>query len=799
MAASNRGKPSLQASAMGVEQAQRIFKQRGLTRQGLAQTLGIDRSVVGKFLRGDKIWSQKFEEICEFLDIPWQEIAEGVASVSQVSSRRTEVQKARQQLRNYIEQRCGALRILGMDQAQPVESIYTQVRVLQGDSVYSLAGSDAQSITKLAETLSGEEAVAKYPHLHLLGLPGSGKTTFLKYLALQCIQGKLMPDLVPMFVALRDIAQPLKQQDLFTCISEMYRQTCDLDPTLLQQLFDQGSVLLLLDGEDEIPAVQAQTLALTEFDLFYKNRVVITCRTAASRQVYEQFTQATIQQFTDNQIEAFSHHWFQTNPDQASSFIAWLKTNKADFRDTFDLASTPLLLTLLCIAFESAREKPQQRHQIYEMAFEHILGDLNFNHMLPTSAVIPTKTYQEKMALLKAIARAAFNYDEKVFPASRDFLGHAGIDLHEQGGLSPNEFLRELEASYGIITQDSWNHYRFSHLSFHEYFVALALMDEIYADPETAFSILFHESHLFNPAWYEVFWFIAQMLPSLQRETFLQTFKVRLSGYLQDQNPQALEQVAAGGAIAARIIHLFKTHPNSPTSARDRVDTHPMESAITISAFCSDYYYRFDPARRISRVFDGGYQFNHDLVLAHCFKCNLSSAQKQKLKAGKHFDFADALIHVWHQEELHQTNQQLETIDQVRALFFDYVLQQPAPFSAICKQRFKREVSRLAKIAKLSTHQEILEKSKLVAEVSNPDQEKHPFLGSAKYRFPTLAYDDPEAVTVLSNYYYGCTLLCNCLPSEPASSLQQSILQGLFLVSTTNEIVLTSQHKGNHK
>lgn len=784
MASSNRGKPSLQASEKGLVRAQQNFKQRGLTRQGVAQTLGTDRSVVGKFLRGEKIWSQKFEEICDFLEIPWQEIAEEV-TLPQSVVEEPDVHKARQQLQHYIEQRCGSLRILGMDKARPVDAVYTQVRVSQGNSVYPLAGSQGQSSIPLAESLTGEEAVKKYPHLHLLGLPGSGKTTFLKYLALQCIQGHLLPQWVPIFVALRDIAQGLKQQNLFACISEMYQQTCGLDPALLQRLFDQGAVLLLLDGEDEMPLSQAQTLALTEFDLFYQNRVVITCRTAASRQVYEQFTQATIQQFTDHQIQMFARNWFQDHPAQATSFMTWLNTHKANFRHEFDLAGTPLLLALLCIAFESAREHPQQRYQIYEMAFEHILGDLNHSHILPEAAVIPSKTYQEKLSLFQAIARTAFTNEDKVFPASRDFLRRAGIDLQEQGGLSPTSFFRELEASYGLITQDSWNHYRFSHLSFHEYFVALALLDEIEADAESAFAVLFHDRHLFNSDWYEVFLFVAQMLAPEKGEALLQRFKAKLVSYLQAQNSNALAQVEVGGAIATRIIHLYQTHADSPSMAHDTIDQHPLESALIISAFCSDYYYRFDPARRISRVLNMGYQFSHDLVLAHCFKCNLNPSQKKNFKTGKHFDFADALVHVWHQAELHHTNQQLETIDQVRALFFDYVLQHPDLFSQACQQHFKGEVSRLEQIAKLSTTQEILEKSKLVAEISKPDQEKHPFLGSMTYRFPTSAYNHPEAVTTLSNYYYGCTLLCACLNPKLVSSFHQSILQGLFLVNVT--------------
>lgn len=313
--------------------------------------------------------------------------------------------------------------------------------------------------------------------------------------------------------------------------------------------------------------------------------------------------------------------------------------------------------------------------------------------------------------------------------------------------------------------------------------MALAFMDEIETDAESTFAVLFHDRHLFNSDWYEVFLFVAQMLLPEKGEIFLQRFKAKLMAYLQEQNSSALAQVEVGGAIATRIIHLYKTHVDSPTIARDRLDQYPLASALTMSAFCSDYYYRFDPARRISRVFEVGYQFNHDLVLAHCFKCNLHASQKQELKYGQHFNFADALVHVWHQTELHQANQRLETIDQVRALFFDYVLQHPDRFSQTCQQRLQGEVPRLKQVAKLSTYQESLEKSKLVAEVSQPDQEKHPFLDSEQYRFPVRAYDDAEAFITLSHYYYGCTLLCHCLTSAPGPLLQAQFLPGLFLVA----------------
>ena len=774
MMSSKRGKPSLQATVVGLGRAQQIFKQRGLTRQRMAQELGIDRSVVGKFLRGDKVWSQKFEAICGFLGLPWQEIAEGMGQ--SVDILQSDVHSARNLVRDYIIQRCGTLRIPGMAEVRNVESVYTQLQVLPGSGVYPLEA--GPNLKKRGQSLSGEQVVLDHAHVYVLGLPGSGKTTLLKYLAMRCIQGTFKPELVPIFIALRDMGQLLKQHDLVTCISMVYGKICGLDSILLQTLFDAGNILLLLDGEDEIPAALAKEIALTSFHLFYKNRVVITCRTATSQGGHEQFIRATIQPFTDNQVADFSRNWFQANPEQGGAFMAWLASIKADARKSFDLVGTPLLLALLCIVFERQGDIPKLRSQIYEKAFTSILSDVNSSHIIPADAIIADKTYQEKITLLKSMARLAFDYEQKVFPASAEFLDQAGVGLEMRGGLSANDFCRQLEATYGLITQDGWSSYRFTHLSFHEYFVALSWLDEIATDAD--FVDLLDDAHLFNPDWYEVFLFFVEMLPLERAKAFLQALKARLVTYLEQQSPIAVEQIAMGRGIATHIIDLYKTHADSPPRAQNVLIPGSTEAAMIISAFCADYHYRFDPARRISRVLDVDYRFNHDLVLAHCFKCNLNEDVKQSLKVGSHYDFADALSHVWGLADLHQQNQAVDTVDDVRALFLDYVLMHPDKFSAACVQTLKSQQKNISQLSQLSQQAAISEKSRLVAEISNPAQEDHPFLGSAEYRFPTHVYDRPDIVMVLGKYYHGCTLLCDCLSPELDEEFRQEILHQLF-------------------
>ncbi|HEY9669843.1 MAG TPA: NACHT domain-containing protein, partial [Waterburya sp.] len=50
-----------------------------------------------------------------------------------------------------------------------------------------------------------------YSKLRVLGKPGSGKTTFLQHLAIECNQGKFAANRVPIFITLRDFADESKE------------------------------------------------------------------------------------------------------------------------------------------------------------------------------------------------------------------------------------------------------------------------------------------------------------------------------------------------------------------------------------------------------------------------------------------------------------------------------------------------------------------------------------------------------------------------------------------------------------
>ncbi|MFM6004195.1 MAG: NACHT domain-containing protein, partial [Sphaerospermopsis kisseleviana] len=176
----------------------------------------------------------------------------------------TLVQEVRAKIKPLIQERCCTMRVLDMTQPIGLNDIYTSVNILE-----TITGRQRLKIEELLQQCTQEdferfgvgritqkrvpglEAVHKYPKLMILGKPGVGKTTFLKYLAIQCLEGVFHSHLVPIFVTLKNFAEADNKPSLLEFISAE-GSVKYFDSQDVEKLLTQGRILILLDGLDEV-------------------------------------------------------------------------------------------------------------------------------------------------------------------------------------------------------------------------------------------------------------------------------------------------------------------------------------------------------------------------------------------------------------------------------------------------------------------------------------------------------------------------------------------------------------------
>lgn len=432
------------------------------------------------------------------------------------------VQEIREKVKPSIQEKCGTMRVLDMD--QPIEltgerGIYTNVNILEkttkrrrlkiGELLqkFDLENFDHFGINGATQKrVLGLEAVERHNKLMVLGKPGAGKTTFLKYLAMQCIEGKFLTNRVPLFIILKDFAQDPKQLDVLQYIAQQLF-VCGIHNSSVkaEQLFKQGKALILLDGLDEVKEedtkrILRQTREISE--QFHTNQFVITCRIAAKEYTFEQFTEVEVADFHEEQIAIFAQNWFRLSDQvKAERFIQKLQGNER----IYQLATNPLLLTLLCLVFEESSDFPENRSELYKEGLDILLKRWDAKRNIERDQVYKNLSLSCKEDLLSAIAFSTFEYKDYFFKQKNlelyitDFISNlADADLKTKVlKLDSEAVLKSIEAQHGLLVERAKGIYSFSHLTFQEYFYARKTV------ADSAYEGLVQ--HISDKRWQEVF------------------------------------------------------------------------------------------------------------------------------------------------------------------------------------------------------------------------------------------------------------------------------------------------------
>ncbi len=410
------------------------------------------------------------------------------------------VQEIRKQIKPSIKQRCGTMRVLDME--QPIKltgkrGIYTNVNILEKisgrrrlDITEFLQNWDVENFNRFGlndvreKRVLGIEAVKRYRKLMVLGKPGAGKTTFLKYLAMQCIEGNFLQEYVPIFITLKDFAEAGGEPDLLTYICQTIH--VEINVASVKKIFQKGCAFILLDGLDEVREEDTKRVLrhILDFsDQFHINQFVITCRIAAKEYTFESFTEVEVADFDKEQIAIFAQNWFRAKDDlvKAEKFIQRLEENKP----IQELATNPLLLTLLCLVFGEAGNFPANRSELYEEGLDVLLKKWDAKRNIERDVVYKNFSVKRKEDLLSQIALTTFENKDYFFKQKivegyiADFiynLPNARLEPEELE-LDSEAVLKSIESQHGLLMERARGIYSFSHLTFQEYFTAREIVE----------------------------------------------------------------------------------------------------------------------------------------------------------------------------------------------------------------------------------------------------------------------------------------------------------------------------------
>ncbi|GGX32546.1 HEAT repeat domain-containing protein [Streptomyces lomondensis] len=382
--------------------------------------------------------------------------------------------------------------------------------------------------------------------LVILGDPGAGKSTLVRYLSLALALGTAqgppaaLAGRVPLVVELRHYAEEQWRhssfEDFLTHLYDDFAQS--VPPPVLEELLANGRALVVFDGLDELfdRKVRARTAQrIAAFAVRRPSaRIVVTSRIIGyQRTVLDGagFAHYMLQDLDEERIGTFVRSWYRVScpndPAQAGRLVERLTSAVQDSRPLREMAGNPLLLTVLAL-IGRRQTLPHNRRSVYEHAVTVLVSHWDQAAKLlkapldpPVAEALDVLGPDERLELLRLLARAM----------QEGHSGIAGNHIHrpdlervfrvylQQYELPPvhaaaaaRAMVEQLHERNFILSRYGGEVYGFVHRAFLEYLAAADIAHRYKEDREWTPEELVEQvvaRRAQDPAWHEVLLLLA--------------------------------------------------------------------------------------------------------------------------------------------------------------------------------------------------------------------------------------------------------------------------------------------------
>ncbi len=626
---------TLQLSIEGGHKADQALLMYG-TKASLAAELEMSRTTITNFFARRSVEQAKFKKICRELKLKVEEVIEAAVEVDRGIEEL--VKKLRVAIQPSIKEDCGTMQVL--DMGQPIEltgdrGIYTNVNILEKltrlrSEREVLQNCEIEEFGRLGlgrtigKPIPGLEAVQMHKRLMVLGKPGAGKTTFLKYLAMQCVTGRFAADSVPFFVTLKDFAEAPEQPSLVKYLVKSLPKGWAIET--IEQLLAAGRAIVLLDGLDEVREEDTRRVireVRSTVNGARESQFVMTCRIAAKEYLFAQFTEVEVADFDDQQIKMFVENWFRSKNDlsKAERFMARLKDDEA----IRELAASPLLLTLLCLVFGEEGDFPSNRSDLYGEGVKVLLKKWDAKRNIQRDDQYKKLDVQRREDLLSYVALQTFR-EKEYFVKQRRMEGYIADFISNLRDVDPDPeslrmdseiVLKSIQAQHGLLVERARGIYSFSHLTFQEYFTAREI---VFTNDIEHLVLQIHQ-----PRWREVFLLTAGMMRNADELLLMMKRHIDLSvkddpklqEFLQwvDRKTHSVKAEAKSVVVRTyyfdRALDLNRTLALASALDDRALDDHALDRALDLDL---DLDHALDRAVALDRFHDRTFARLHTLV-----------------------------------------------------------------------------------------------------------------------------------------------------------------------------------------
>jgi predicted NACHT family NTPase len=383
-----------------------------------------------------------------------------------------------------------------------------------------------------------------YLLLVILGDPGSGKSSLLKYLALDWANlpvRDLSARPIPLLIELREYVRSQEEGECKTFLEFIHKGNNwvgKLNQHELHERLLKGQGIVMFDGLDEVfELAKRETIknAIHDFSNTYPQvKIIVTSRVIgyeAATLKNANFRHFMLQDLEADKINDFIAKWHELtyNQDRREFYKNRLKKSIEQSPSIQELAGNPLLLTMMAI-LNRHQELPRDRAELYNQCTKVLLYQLDFTKKLTDARLEPkyrVLDYGDKQTILRDVAYFMQTQPQEELAGNliseRDLREKVTESLAKITGERANligrliiEQLRERNFILCLLGNIKGEpHYAFVHRTFLEYFCAAEFVRRFEKTPDLPLEALIKETfgkHWRDEKWHEILRLIAGMI-----------------------------------------------------------------------------------------------------------------------------------------------------------------------------------------------------------------------------------------------------------------------------------------------